>query len=183
MKTIRGILSKWHIYVLWALLAVLLWSWIFGFVTDTSPSRKVTVFVNVYDCADVDLAVALEEAKPEAIRMVKVHPFSYAMFDEQNLLTADLYVVSRSEAADYLTSFAPLNAADDPGGTGYYEDGTLYGLRIYDGSSRTGAAEAYLTYTAPDGEAEDFFLFFGASSVHLEDGAARQVAARLLELD
>ena len=38
--------------------------------------------------------------------MIQVHPFSYAMFDEQNLLSADLYVVPRSEAAEYLDALA-----------------------------------------------------------------------------
>ena len=184
MRIIRDIFSKWHVYVLWALLSALLWSWIFGFITDTTPARKVTVFADVYACADVELAVALEAEKPEGIRMVKVHPFSYAVFDENNLLSADLYVVPASEAEEYLASFAPLESSSDPDKTGYYaDDGLLYGLRIYDAASHTGAAAQYLTYTAPGAAEEDYFLFFGAASAHLTDGAAQAVAARLLALD
>ena len=183
MRFLKNVFSQLHRWVLWALLSAIFWGWIFGFVTDTSPAKKVTLYAQVPACEDKALALALEAEKPEQIRMVKVHPFSYALFDAEELATADLYIVCASQVEQFLDDFAPLDseAIDLEGRELYTARGRAYGIKVYDAASGTGAALDYLHYA----EGEDCYLFFNASSPHLTagDGAALQIARALLDLD
>lgn len=186
MRVLKNIASQLHIYLLWLFLAALLWGWIFTFVTDTRPVKKVTVFVEAPACRDRDLAVELEKTMPEGIRMIKVHPFTYAMFDEGTLLGADLYIVSASQAEAYRDSFVPADGL--PLTEGRVTD-ALGGIRIYDAAAGTGGADGYITYAVPGATGEDYYLFFGVNSVHVSalngtgDDAAIAVAERLLDLN
>lgn len=186
MRVLKNILSQFHIYLLWLLLAALLWGWIFTFVTDTAPAKKVVVFIETDVCQDMALRLALEEDMPEGLKMIQVHPFSYAMFDESTLLGADLFIVSESKAAEYRDSF--LSAAGLPG-TEAPAPGLPAGFRIYDASAGRGGAQQYVTYTVPGAFAEDYYLFFGARSLHAAsltgkgDDAALAVAEKLLQMN
>lgn len=173
---IRRTLSRFHVYLLWALLSVFLWSYVFSFLTDTSPAKKLTLYISTEQVEDVELAAQLEEnGLPDGIRMVKVHPFSYAMFSDQDLLSADLYVVSASEAEGWRDSFRPL--PDGMTGDLALENGAQ-GIRVYDAKTGTGAFDGLIGYAG-----EDYYLFFGAQSLHTEadDGAALWLARCILE--
>ena len=98
MRILKNIWSQLHRFLLWALLSSVFWAWIFGMVTNTAPQHKVVLYADVEECRDRELTLKLEEEKPESIRMIKVHPFSYAMFDDGELQSSDLYVVSASKA-------------------------------------------------------------------------------------
>ena len=182
MRVLRNIWSQLHRFVLWALLSTVFWAWIFTLVTDTVPAKKVTLYLQLEQCRDQELSLKLEESRPEGIRMVKVHPFSYAAFGNRDLLEADLYLVREADAEEMLQSFAPLDGEDwDPGDRELYcRDGVCYGVKVYDAASGTGAAQTYLDYE-PEG---DYYLFFNADSLHLGagDSAALRVAEALLKL-
>jgi hypothetical protein len=186
MRVLKNILSQFHIYLLWLLLAALLWGWIFTFVTDTAPAKKVTVFIETDVCQDIALRLALEEDMPEGLRMIQVHPFSYAMFDENTLLDADIFIVSVSKAAEYRDSF--LSAASLPAAESVSPD-LPAGFRIYDASTGEGGARQYIGYVSPDAPAEDYYLFFGVKSLHAAsltgkgDDAALAVAEKLLQMN
>ena len=111
--------------------------------------------------------------------MVKVHPFSYAMFSDRDLLSADLYIVRGSEAPDWMDSFRPL--PDGMTGDLTLENGAQ-GIRVYDADAGSGVYGELIDYTA-DAPAEDYYLFFGAQSQHTEagDGAALWLAENFLE--
>ena len=111
MRVLRAILSKLYLYILWAFLAVLICGTLFTRLTDTVPARKVTLYADVPAVSDRALAWELEKEKPEGIRMIQVHPFSYAMFDTENLLGADLYIVPEGEVEVYSGSFRSLEGA------------------------------------------------------------------------
>lgn len=168
-------LSRFPVYVLWALAAFVLWSWVFGFLTDTSPEKKLTLYISADEVQDVELAALLEDGGlPEGIRMVKVHPFSYAMFGETDLLAADLYIVRASEAEEWRDSFRPLPA----GIRGDLElEGGVSGVRVYDAQTGSGVYDGLIGYDP----AEDCYLFFGAGSAHGDDGAALWLAREFLE--
>ena len=183
MRLIRRILSQLHRYVLWALLSVLLWGWIFtAFVTDASPAHKVTVYVNTVAVRDTALEEALDYDLPKGVRMVKVHPFSYAaFFDTAAPNEADLYLWNESDLLANLELLCPM----EPHGDGdYLADGVVYGWRMYDAETGTGAASDYFTY----GEGENWYLCARVSSFHLgtwndaKDDAAILIAKRLIEL-
>ena len=167
MRVLKNIGSQVYLYLLWLLASVFLWGWIFTMITDTVPEKKVTIFVDAYALEDKALSIELEKELPEGIRMIRVHPFSYAMFQESTILNADIFIVKASEIGDYIDSF----------------DGA--GEKIYDAQSGTGAATQYILY-APEGEVnEDYYLFFGADSLHTGkiDKAAYEVAAHLLKIE
>ena len=178
---IRRILSRFQVYLLWALVSFLLWSYVFTFLTDAAPAKKLTLYISAYAVEDVELAARLEEGGlPDGIRMVKVHPFSYAMFGETDLLSADLYVVKASEASGWRDSFRPL-PADMTGDLDL--GGGIQGIRVYDAAAGAGVYDELIDY-APEGvPAEDCYLFFGSGSLHTEsaDGAAKWLARHFLE--
>ncbi|MBQ3356596.1 MAG: hypothetical protein IJG45_05710 [Oscillospiraceae bacterium] len=178
---IKRTLSRFHVYLLWALVSVFLWSYVFSFLTDTGPQKKLSLYVSTEQVQDVELAAQLEEGGlPDGIRMIKVHPFSYAMFSDRDLLSADLYVVKASEAEGWHDSFRPL--PDGLAGDLDLGDGVC-GIRVYDAERGVGAFDELIGYSAPGAAGEDYYLFFGAESQHTEedDGAALWLAQRFLE--
>ena len=184
MKMIKNIFSRLHVYVLWLLASAVLWGWVFTLVTDAPQAEKVVVFVDAYGCEDTALAEALGEDLPAGIRMVQVHPFSYAMFNDSELLSADIYIMRASDAADRADSIAPLDTIPfDPGGAALCEiGGTACGVMIH---AAGGAASGFIQYEDGGAPAEDYYLFFNRESPHTgeTDTAAVTVAARLLALE
>ncbi len=182
MRFLKNIVSQTHRWILWALLSAVFWAWIFTLLTDTVPAKKVTVFVQTEDCQAEALALRLEEELPEGIKMVKVHPFSYILFDNGELQVADLYVVRGSEMESLLADFAPLDGVDWAGADRepYVYEGRSYGVKIWDAAAQTGAAKDYLGFEP----GEDYYLCMNADSPHLGDGdgAALQIAEALLKL-
>lgn len=164
MRILKNIFSMLHIFLLWMLLSAVFWGWIFTFVTDTSPDRKVSVYCHVPEINDKALAVSLEENMPDGLRMIKVHSFDYVMFDVESIGMGDIFIIPASEIEQYSDSLLYMGADS--------------GVKVYDASSRTGVAEEYISYSD-----EDHYLFLGAGSVHLEDGKALAVAQQLLAMD
>lgn len=159
MNKLRNFFSHLYLYVLWLVLSAVIWMFVFGFVTDTSPDKKVTLFVDA-PVEDTALAYELEKDLPEGIRMVKVHPFSYAMFDDSNITTADLFIIPESEYELYASAFT------DP-----------EGIPVWDSAAHQGAAGQFISY--PE---EDCRLYYNVDGVHLQDGAAQYIAEKLLKL-
>ncbi len=180
----------WHMLpamVLWLMLSVFFWGWIFTFLTDAEPENKLTLFADAPVADATGLAVKLEqELKNDAIRMVKVHPFTYAMLDGEQLRRADVYIVRASHVEEYREWFAPLPAGFVPEGE---EDAVLllegvpWGLRIYDAAGGTGIAREHIGYHDPSLPDEDFYLMFGKASVHLtaNEGGVDDEAVHLAE--
>ncbi len=178
---IKRTLSRFPLYLLWALFSFFLWSYVFSFLTDTTPEKKLTLYISADQVEDTELAARLEDGGlPSGIRMIKVHPFSYAMFSDQDLLSADLYIVKASEAAGWRDSFRPL-----PNGiTGDLDlGGGIRGIRVYDAETGTGKYTELISYAAPGVPAEDCYLFFGADSQHAKTGdrTVLWLARRFLE--
>ena len=176
----KRVLSRVPLYLLWLLLSVMFWGWVFTRLTDAPPERKVVLFVEADGVEDRALAAAL--TPPPGLKLVQVHPFSYAMFDENTILDADLFVVRASAAAQYLDSFRPI---EPPEGAACYEaNGRCYGIRIYDAAAGRGAALSYIRYETGEEPPEDYYLFFGRRALHTGelDEAAFDVARQLMEV-
>ena len=175
---LRRILSRFHVYILWTLLCVFLWGGIFTMLTDTKPDRKLSLYVSASDIDETELAAKMEEGVlPDGIRMVKVHPFSYALFDSNDIMTADLYVVKDSEVQQYRDSFGVL----PEGLTGDIDLGSgIEGILVYDCVSGKGVYDTLIRYSS-----ENYYLFFGAGSLHTAetDGGAEWLARRFLSGD
>lgn len=152
--------------MIWLILSVLFWCWIFTFLTDTDAAHKITVFADTAACSEKELALILEEDLPEEIRMVKVHRFSYAMFNSDGIRNADLYIFRASDLETVRDWLAPLPEGFADRASLFDENGTPLGITVYDPAG-TAAAESFLTYFAPGETPELCYLAFGISSLHL----------------
>ncbi len=183
MRVLRRIFSRLYVYILWFFLAALTAGLLFSRLGDTDAAHKVTLFADVDGMRDVELAAYLEEDLPEGIRMIQVHPFSYAMFDSAGLLGADLYIIPESHVEEYAESFRAIGGAVFDAEGGYVREGELWGVRVWDAARGEGVAAEYIDY--PD---EDCWLFFNAGSAHVRsisgegDDAAVETARRLLNM-
>ena len=167
-------------YLLWLLVSVIGWSWIFSLISEPPPDRRLLLCVDATAMEDRALSLALEQERPEGIRAIKVHPFSYYLFGEQELQQADLYIVGEQRAAQLWENFLPLSQTgfSAAGQELWRFEGEAYGLRVYDAASGEGVLTDYINF---DG-GEDWYLFFGAQSPHIDDGAAAGLAERLLAM-
>ena len=146
----------------WLLVAVIFGSFVFYQITDTDPAHKLTLYVDGEVRNEAQLAALLEKELPEPIRMVQVHPFSYAMFGSDALRAADLYIVPDSDLEQFADWFAPGEES----------------VTVHDPETGVSVAGTWLLY-APE---ETYRLYLGANSAHLEDGLARQGAELLINL-
>ena len=187
MKKLKQFWDLVPAMVLWLMLSVFLWGWIFTLLTDTKPENKLTPFADAAVTDATGLAVRLEEElKGGPIRMVKVHPFTYAMLSSEALQGSDVYLVRASHAEEYREWFAPLPEGFADGAPPDWLlvlEGTACGLRVYDAASGTGPAMAYISYRDPAQPEEDYYLCFGSASTHLDDGLALRLAEQLLLIE
>ena len=153
--------------VIWAMMAVLLTGFVFNRITETDPAHKIVIYADCEVRGDTELAEKMEQAMDGAVRMVKVHPFSYAMFGSEALKSADLYIIPDSRTGEYADWLEALPGTPEEG------------IILYDPAAGAGAAEDYFIF-APEGKpAEIHRLYFGRNSVHREDGLARRAAELL----
>lgn len=148
--------------VLWAALAAMVTGFVFNQITDTAPANKIVIYADCEVQNAPETAEKLEKALNGTVRMVKIHPFSYALFDSVRLRQADLYLVPDSHLAEYREWFT----AED-------------GIPFFDSGNGKAAAKNCFLYDP----AETYRLYTGAESVHLDDGLARRAAELLLSIN
>ena len=206
MRFLKNVFSQLHSFILWLMFSVVFWGWIFTIVTDAPAEEKVTVYCYVSEIRDKDLAVALEENRPDGIRMIKVHPFDYVMMNIERMEDGDIFILPESQIETYAELLADADSGaaagndGDGGVAGDADSGDMSssvdgnaaessdtagaivdisdGFLIYDAAAGSGGAAQYIGY-----EGEDYYLFLGARSAHLEDGKALEVARRLLDME
>ncbi len=169
MKAFRKVIALIPLLILWLMLSIFLWGFVFNLITEAPREQKITLCVDAETPGKTDLAVLLEERLGEKVRMVKVRPFSYAMFDSGTLTGADLFIVPASRAETYLEWFAPLPQELLNKNGVLTIGGVPYGVPAYNAAADTGIAKEHIQYISTDGEKEDFYLFFGKNSVHLAE--------------
>ena len=182
-KQILRLLSRGFLCLL---VSAVFWSWVFTFLTDTGRENKIVIYANMKDFDWKKLAISLEEQAPENNRFVQVHPFSYAMMSSSDLEQADLYIMTAAQAEEFSRFTAPLPAELPEELISLPRDKTLRGLLLFDAETGSGTAVDYLNYAYQPGE--NWYLFFGANSLHLpagenkEDTAATETARILLTM-
>ncbi len=177
MRTIKKILSLVPLLILWAMLSIFLWGFVFSHITDTDAAHKITLCVDGEAPRATDLAVLMEEKLEGAVRMVKVRPFSYAMFDAKTLTEADLFLVPASHIEEYMDWFAPLPPEFTEKEGAWMLDGVPYGYNAEQ------AASDYIAYDTTEANGKDYLLF-GKKSVHLNgnENAVDNLAAKAAEI-
>ena len=74
-------------------------------ITDTDAAHKITIYVDGQVRNEAQLAARLEKELPDPVRMVQIHPFSYAMFGSAALKAADLFIVPDSDRDQFADWF------------------------------------------------------------------------------
>ena len=160
MSRMKRFFGQVPLLILWLMFSLLLWGSVFVRITDTAPAKKLVVCVDAEVPGAAELARLLEAQAGKTIRMVKVRPFTYAMFDADSLTKADIFILRAENFERYADWFLPLpeemNAPD-----ALVIDGVAWGLPL------NGAAAAYIDYWETDG----WYLFFGAQSLHVDGNA------------
>ena len=178
-KVARNLGRQLLLYLLCIILSAIVTTFIFGRITDAVPAKKVSVFAEVSSIKSAELETELNEDLPEGIRMVKVRTFDYDLFGFAGGNEADIFIVKKSDAEEYMEHFAPVSEFLAPRDIFQYymHDGVPYGVLVK--GSGPGAAASYIEYEE-DGE---YYMFFGKLSAHPgTDGAAAYIAERLLLL-
>ncbi|MBR3382257.1 MAG: hypothetical protein IKG85_04385 [Clostridia bacterium] len=186
MRAIKWFFANFHRYLLWLLCSVILWGFVFTLITDAPKARKVVIYADTPSLMDAELADELGKDLPEGIRLIKVHPFSYAAFDTGAPAEADIYVLSREQAemnAEFLSA-VPVKDPHDP-----ECEGRVIGWLIHSDPAGYSAADSFFGYYA-QGETVslDYVVCFNKNSVHIRsftgtgDDAAVEIAERLLLL-
>ena len=153
--------------ILWGMFSLLLWCWIFSLITDTAPAKKISLYVDGTVSRPVELAAMLEEILPEGIRMVKVHPFSYAMMDSESIRRADLFILPEQEIDVYREWLAPLpeDLSPEPQGL-LVRDSIPLGIPVYDAEAALCAAGSCISYAESGYPDQTWYLCFGSQSLH-----------------
>ena len=191
MRVLKNIFSQLHTFILIALLSTVFWLWIFTIVTDTAAENKIVVFFDVPSVNEKALDLGLEKNMPDGIKMIRVHTFDYAMFDDGSLQQGDIFVIRRSNMEKYAQDLADMhnltnllrgvdllkdvkyNSLSDadsavvPNSEYFLDDeGRAVGIKVYSAEDDCGLARKYVNYIFPDGKTEDCFLCYGAKSLH-----------------
>ena len=166
------------LFLLWGMMVPIFTGFVFTRITDTDATHKITVYVDAELRDAARLAARLEESVSEPVRMVKVHPFTYALFGSDALKQADLYIVPASHTEEYRDWFAPLPEEM----ASLASDRIPDGIPVFDPAAGLHAAGSWILYNPPSGKSEPYFLFFGRNSLHLADHAATGIARVLLTL-
>lgn len=175
MKKIKRLTDLIPLLLLWAVLCAFFWGKVFMVLTDTAPEKKITLFIDAAIPRAGEMTMAMEERPSDIIRMVKVHPFTYAMMGNASIEAADLYIVSAANLQTYQDWFAPLPQSLINMGETLAINSVPCALEIFDG--QTGAAASYISYTN-----EAYYLCLGKNAPHREDNEAILAALHLLTL-
>ena len=167
MRKIRRFFDALPALVLWAMLSIFLWSFVFNFLTDVPAAEKVVLFIDAPLTNETQLAVKLEEAAGESIKMVQVRSFAYAMMGSEEIENADLYIIGESGIAEYADWFAPL-PQELCAGTLLERDGQPMGVKVWDAATGGGLAPEIIGYTFPGKAIEDHYLLVGKNSLHVQ---------------
>lgn len=198
-KTLRNIGKNLWMYIVWIVTMCLLWTWIFGLVTQVLEQEKVSVFVGTYSDS-FEKYDELDSARPEYVKKLELNvyrgdgPYFADFLSVFGWKEADILILAESKLADNTISalYAPISSeyCDTLPNIGLLEkDGVVYGLKVHDKSSHESLITC-LNY-GEDEKEEDYYLLFNRKSLHLgnlsssdpsDKNGAVVVAQRLLSL-
>ena len=107
-RTLKKIGRQLPLFIAYLILSSILIGWLFTFATDTARTKKVVIYIDAPQVDELALDLYLEEELPEGIKMVRTHPFSYALIDMAQIENADIYIVRRSNIEKYADSFLKI---------------------------------------------------------------------------
>jgi len=151
--------------IIWLILSVILWGFVFNFLTDTTADKKIVIMIDAQLENEVSLAVLLEGLHSDTVKMVKVHPFTYALMDASAVASADILIIAEGDIEQYQDYIMPVSEE-----FGCEESGILL----------TGQIDRWLAEYCRN---VNYYLCFGNSGAHITDGEAIKYAKALIELN
>ena len=100
-EKISRLFSRAVVYILWALFAFFLWTFVFNGISDTSRDKKVTLYINALEVA-IECAVTIEEAQQWA----KAHNMQYPL-QSQYVVSGSSVPVTRGGSSGTGTAGSP----------------------------------------------------------------------------
>lgn len=182
MKKKRTFMNLVPLLLMWLVLSVILWGFVFTRITTYQPQEILALYADGELVQERALAQMLYR-EGDGLKAVQVRPFSYAMFGGDELRNADLFIIPRENLDLYRECFAPWPKEMETEGVFHAWDGVNYGLKVYDAETKEGMAKSYILYENHLYVPQDYYLFFGNQSVHMEDGLAVEYANRLLNIE
>lgn len=171
-------------YVVFLLFAVVLWTWIFGLISDTVAEKKLVIYTDAEQLRSAELETHMTAMLPDGIEMIKAHKIGYAVFDEEAADSGDIYILSESAAMELWPDMSPINGLliSISERDLFLVDSVPYGIRI-NCSDSDNPFKDYIFFDTD----EDIYLLFNAASIHTrslngsQDNAAVDFVKNLLE--
>ena len=178
-KLSEYLVKHWHFYVIWLVLVLFVWELLFATITAPKKEKTVRIFIAAFEVDDTALKERLSTDKSDYLKNVDIYALSpalpqfYTLFETHGLLDSDVLILPENvyTEGDYFTQFARI--IDKEYFAGFYsgavyleKDGKAYGIKVFDGITKTGIAEDYVSYTYENFKNEDYFLFFNKRSLH-----------------
>ena len=180
MSSFRRFTRLIPLLILWLMASALIWGFVFTRITDTARENKIVIFVDAETPGAAELETKLQPLLGDGIRMVQVHPFTYAMLDTSTITNADLYIVKASELETYLSWFAPYPDDFESLMPAWEHEGVCYGQMVYTPIRSYDPFRGLISF----GDRETYYLCFGKNSLHLssQEGAVDDQAAACARL-
>lgn len=161
--------SKYYIYyVIWAVVAALVVSWVFSAIRNKNDDR-VKVFICAYG---VDESLGERLTADGKTPIIYVHSseetYYYLTLQTKGLNESDLLILPESQLTfERVTqAFTPLDSVGlDYAAVTYAVDGVAYGVKVYDKEKKTGCLTDVITYLKQGEPEQDYYLFFNGNTV------------------
>lgn len=163
----RYLISKWYVFVVWAVFAVILWCWLVDLLIKPSNKEQVGIFVCSEICNQEELAEKLQKYRPDYVRQLNFKWVSpddslFAVYYDAFAVDAsDVIVMPENKLNEFSwVDFLELDTEEVELYYGsefnyyYADDGKAYGIEIDSRQFQTTGEVSY-------------YMFFNKKSLHL----------------
>ena len=172
---IKHFAEKWLRYLIALILIFIFWLVIIDMLVAVKPENKIGIFIGSYGILqEIDDHIE----KPHEIEEIEIYDlninedyyfvifsayasnrdFDFSIVNEKQFRESDIqYYLILDE--DTLVGYFGEQEY-------YFVNNQIYGIKIYDGETKTGILNDLITYDAEESE-DDYYLFFHKDSIHL----------------
>lgn len=169
--------TNWHIYLIYAIIAIFIWSYAVVLFTKDKPKEVVTMWILSYGINEEELVNKLESSKPEYLKHVRVNFVDrndqFANIKYQGLgIDCDIVILPESyiNGTSTLASFINLDTEfikNNIGDVEFYNiESRTFGIKIFD---KTSDDDELIKYKDDSDETEDdnYYVFLNKKSLHM----------------
>ena len=172
----NSLTEKWYKYLIAFIVALFCWVIIIDIIVAPKKNERIEIFVGSYGVSNeindvVDKPPYIEEFIFTDVKINESYYFvlfsSYASSED-----VDAFIVKESQFRESdIQYYQKLNENDVKELLGIEEffkvNNDVYGIKVYDGQTKTGLLAEYIIYDDGESAAEDYYMFFSKYSIHL----------------